>query len=267
MSTDSSAAPSAQTAPSASASTSTSASTPPSQDGSLNGAVVLITGANGGLGREFVSQALARGAVKVYATARNPQDWDDARVVPLALDVTSEADIASVAAAAQDTTIVINNAGVSPKDDDALTTPLDAVRRQFEVNVYGPLAINRAFAPILGANGGGAFIQVHSALSWASMPAHGAYGATKAALWSLSNVLRIQLAEQGTRVLGLHFGYTDTPMTNGIDSPKNDPADIVRAALDGLDQGAFEVTADDTARRVKSALSSPPEVLYPFLVK
>ncbi|MGG7509148.1 SDR family oxidoreductase [Plantibacter sp. YIM 135249] len=239
----------------------------PSTTPSLDGAVVFITGANGGLGREFVAQALARGAAKVYATARTPREWGDPRVVALPLDVTSADSIAAAAVAAQDATVVINNAGISPADDDALTTSLDEVRHLFEVNVFGPLAINRAFAPVLAANGGGSFIQVHSALSWASMPVHGSYGATKAALWSLSNVLRIQLAEQGTHVVGLHFGYTDTPMTGGIDSPKNDPADVVRAALDGLERGEHEVLADGTARNVKSALSSPIEVLYPFLAK
>ena len=130
----------------------------------LQGAVVLVTGANGGLGTEFVRQALERGAAKVYATARTPRDWNDERVVPLALDVTDAASIAAVAALAADTTVVVNNAGASAPST-MLDADLDEVRALFETNVFGPLAVAQAFAPVLTANGGGALVDIHSALS------------------------------------------------------------------------------------------------------
>jgi NAD(P)-dependent dehydrogenase (short-subunit alcohol dehydrogenase family) len=228
----------------------------------LAGSVVLVTGANGGLGTEFVRQALARGAGRVYATARKPQSWDDSRVVPLALDVTDAASIAEAAATAADTTIVISNAG-GHGGSSLLAMPLDQVRAVYETNVFGPIAVAQAFAPVLARNGGGALVDIHSALSWLAQP--GAYPSTKAALWSVTNSLRLELAGQGTQVVGAHLGYTDTPMTAGLDVAKADPRDIVAAIYDGLEAGEIEVLADDTSRWVKQQLSQPLTALYPQL--
>jgi NAD(P)-dependent dehydrogenase (short-subunit alcohol dehydrogenase family) len=228
----------------------------------LAGSVVLVTGANGGLGTEFVRQAVARGARRVYATARKPRTWDDDRVVPLALDVTEPASVAAAAAAAGDTTIVINNAGVGARGS-LLATPLEQVRAVYETNVFGPLAVAQAFAPVLEKNGGGALVDIHSALSWFSTT--GAYPSTKAALWSVTNTLRLELAAQGTQVVGAHLGYTDTPLTAGLDVAKEDPRDIVAAIYDGLEAGDYEVLADDTSRWVKQNLSQPLTALYPQL--
>lgn len=226
----------------------------------LAGSVVLVTGANGGLGTQFVLQALERGARRVYASARAPRTWDDEQVVPLALDVTDAASVADAAQAAADTTIVINNAGASA-GSSLLTMSLDEVRAAYETNVFAPIAVAQAFAPVLAKNGGGALVDVHSALSWLAQP--GAYSSTKAALWSVTNTLRLELAGQGTQVVGAHLGYTDTPMTARLDVPKADPRDIVAAIYDGLQAGDHEVLADDTSRWVKSQLSQPLAALYP----
>jgi NAD(P)-dependent dehydrogenase (short-subunit alcohol dehydrogenase family) len=226
----------------------------------LADSVVLVTGANGGLGAEFVRQALARGAKRVYATARNPRAWDDDRVVALPLDVTSADSVAAAAAAAGDATIVINNAGAAA-GNSLLATPLDELRGIYETNVFGPVAVAQAFAPILAKNGGGALIDIHSVLSWMSAP--GAYSSTKAALWSVTNTLRIELAEQGTHVVGAHLGYTDTPLTADLDVEKEDPRDIVGAIYDGLEAGDHEVLADDASRWTKGQLSEPLSALYP----
>lgn len=228
----------------------------------LEGSVVLVTGANGGLGTEFVRQALARGARRVYASARQPRAWGSDRVTPLALDVTDPASVAAAVDAAGDTTIVINNAGAVARGG-LLGASLDDVRAIYETNVFGPIAVAQAFAPVLEKNGGGALIDVHSALSWLSVP--GAYPSTKAALWSVTNTLRIELAGQGTHVVGAHLGYTDTPMTAGLDVDKADPRDIVAAIYDGLEAGDHEVLADDTSRWVKQNLSQPLTTLYPQL--
>ena len=230
----------------------------------LDGAVVLITGANGGLGREFVRQALHRGSRKVYASARNPQAWDDPRVTALPLDVTDEDSVDAAAAAAGDVTVLINNAGATGPGT-LLGADLDDVRNLFETNVFGPLAVAQAFAPVLAANGGGALVDIHSALSW--LARGGAYSASKAALWSLTNSLRLELAGQGTQVVGVHLGYTDTPMIAGLDVHKEDPADIVREVFNGLETGAHEVLADDTSRFVKDQLSQPLTVMYPELAR
>ena len=226
----------------------------------LEGATVLVTGANGGLGIEFVNQALARGAAKVYATARAPRDWADPRIVALALDVTDEASVAAAAAAAADTTIVVNNAGVSGTAPIA-TGEMTEIRRIMETNFFGAVNVARAFAPVVGSNGGGAYIDVHSVLSWIGLA--GAYSASKAAFWSATNSLRIELAPQGTQVVGLHLGYTETPMTAGIDAPMNDPADVVAAAYDGLEAGQLEVLADKLSADVKQGLAAPIDALYP----
>lgn len=230
----------------------------------ISGAVVLVTGANGGLGTEFVRQALELGATKVYATARTPREWDDERVVPLALDVTDEASVAAAAAQASDTTIVVNNAGIAG-DAPIATGDIALIRAIIETNLFGAIHVARAFAPVLASNGGGALVDVHSLLSWLGVA--GAYSASKAAFWSVTNSLRVELAPAGTHVLGLHLGYTDTPMATTVTAPKNDPADIVRVAYEGLAAGEFEVLADESTVRVKQALSAPVEALYPQLAK
>ena len=228
----------------------------------IAGAVVLVTGANGGLGAEFVQQALDLGAAKVYATARTPRAWDDARVVPLALDVTDEASVAEVAATAADTTIVINNAGVGGNVPIA-TGGTAGIRAVFETNFFGAITVAQAFAPVLARNGGGALVDVHSLLSWLGVA--GAYSASKAAFWSVTNSLRLELAPAGTHVMGLHLGYTDTPMVTNVTAPKNDPADVVRAAYAGLEAGEYEVLADEASARVKQGLAAPIAALYPQL--
>jgi len=229
---------------------------------SLKNSVVLVTGANGGLGRAFVADALRRGAAKIYATARTPQEWTDPRVVPMTLDVNDPASVAAAAEQAGDTTILINNAGISDCGRPVLGTPLDVVRSVFETNVFAQLAVTEAMAPVLARNGDGVIINLHSALSWLHT---GTYAASKAAFWAFSNALRIELMEQGTHVLGAHLGYTDTPMTARLDLPKEDPRDIVTAIFDGLENDEPEVLADDASRRVKQSLSAPLSVLYPQL--
>ena len=228
----------------------------------FEGAVVLVTGANGGLGREFVEQALDRGAAKVYASARSPRDWPDNRIVPITLDVTDDRSIRAAAELASDTTIVINNAGILG-GDNLSTTSIETIRATFEVNFFGAIQVVRTFAPVLAANGGGAFLDVHSVLSWIGLATD--YSASKAAFWSATNSFRIELAAQGTHVMGLHLGYTDTPMTAAVDAEKNDPADIVQLAYDGLAAGDYEVIADEISANVKAGLSAGIETLYPQL--
>lgn len=224
---------------------------------SLQNSVVLVTGANGGLGSHFVQQALDRGAAKVYASARNPQQWEDPRVVPLALDVTDRASIEAAAATADDVTVLINNAGIS--NDANVIGDEEKLRALFETNFFGPLAVANAFAPAL-RNHQGTLLDVHSVLSWIAIGS--GYSASKAALWSATNTLRIQLAENGVHVVGLHLGYTDTPMTSTVDAPKNDPRDVVASAYDGIEANAFEVLADDLSRQVKRGLAEPIEAMY-----
>lgn len=230
---------------------------------SLSGAVVLVTGANGGIGTRFVHEALARGAAKVYASARTPRAWDDERIVPLTLDVTDSASIAAAAAAATDVSVLINNAGASVSSPGILSHTDEEIRANVETNFLGPLFLTRAFAPILSANAPGAVIDIHSALSWYAVA--GIYSATKAAMWSATNSLRLELAPAGIHVVGVHVGYVDTAMAAHVTDPKLDPAVLVAKVLDATEAGEYEVLADETSVQLKAALSAPLEALYPEL--
>ncbi|MEU4642294.1 SDR family oxidoreductase [Micromonospora sp. NPDC023814] len=231
---------------------------------SLNGAVVLVTGANGGIGGHFVREALARGAAKVYATARKPRTWDDERIVPLALDVTDPASIKAAVEAAPDVTILINNAGATVSTPGILTHTDEEIRRNVETNFLGPIFLARAFAPILSAKSGNtAIVDLHSALSWYAVA--GIYSATKAALWSATNSLRLELLPAGVQVVGVHVGYVDTAMAAHTTDPKLAPADLVTQVLDTVEAGGYEVLADATSVQLKAGLSAPLEATYPQL--
>lgn len=225
----------------------------------LNNATVLITGANRGIGLAFARAALARGARKVYAGARDPSRVSLPGVEALRLDVTRPEDIAAAVQRCGDLTLLINNAGTAVMGG-ILDSDIEATRAQFDTNYFGPMRLSQAFAPVLAANGGGAILNVLSIASWISTPQLAVYGSTKAAAWSLTNGLRHELRAQGTQVLGLHMGFVDTDLTRGIDSPKSTPEAIVQAALDALEAGAEEVLADDITRQVKQGLSAQPGV-------
>ncbi|MCY1140642.1 SDR family oxidoreductase [Actinoplanes sp. Pm04-4] len=228
----------------------------------IKDSVVLVTGGSRGIGKALVDELFRRGAAKVYATARDPRTVTHPDAVPLKLEVTDEASVAEVAARASDVTILINNAGASA-GASYLESPLDDVRRDLDTNFYGPLLVTRAFVPVIERNGGGHLLNVHSALSW--LADGGPYSASKAALWSQTNSLRLQLAPRGIVVTGLHVAYVDTDMTAKIDAPKSDATDVAAAALEGIETNAFEVLADDVTRGVKSALSGDITLLYPQL--
>ncbi|MET9445591.1 SDR family oxidoreductase [Streptomyces cinerochromogenes] len=224
----------------------------------IEDSVALVTGGQRGVGKAFTEQLLARGARKVYATARNPRPSDDPRIEPVFLDVTHGYSVTDLAEQATDVDLVINNAGVL-HPAPLLTGDLAQVFATFDTNVYGPLRVVQAFAPILAGNGGGALVNIHSFLSWAA--GSGAYGASKAALWSLTNSLRIELAAQHTQVVGVHLGFADTDMVSAIPTEKIAPADVARIVLDGVENGENEVLVDEATRTIKAALSGPVENL------
>jgi NAD(P)-dependent dehydrogenase (short-subunit alcohol dehydrogenase family) len=229
----------------------------------LHGAVVLVTGANGGIGTHLVHEALARGARKVYASARTPRAWDDERIVPLTLDVTDGASIAAAVEAAPDVTVLVNNAGASVSSPGILSHSDEEIRQNVAVNFLGPLFLARAFAPVLAANGPSALVDIHSALAWYAVS--GIYSATKAALWSATNSLRLELAPQGVLVVGVHVGWVDTAMAAHTTDPKLDPADLVRQVFDAVEADRYEVLADQTSVQLKASLSGPLEAVYPEL--
>jgi NAD(P)-dependent dehydrogenase (short-subunit alcohol dehydrogenase family) len=227
----------------------------------ITGKTALVTGANRGLGRHLAAQLRDRGA-HVYAAARNPQAVDLAGVTPVALDVTDPASVAAAARATRDVAILVNNAG-SSTGSSLLTGDLADIRLELDTHFFGTLAVTRAFAPQLAAQGSTAVLNILSALSWLSFPGSGAYCAAKSAEWSLTNALRQELAAQGTRVTALHVGYMDTDMMGHLDVPKADPAVIAKLAIDGIEAGDAEIIADDTSRHVLAGLSGGVPALYP----
>ena len=223
----------------------------------IENAVVLVTGANRGIGLAFVSELLARGARKVYAAARDPSSIaPQPGVQALRLDVNNPEDVAAAATLASDVTLVINNAGIAQPGGFMSADSEEVMRRIFETNVFGVLRVSKAFAPVLQANGGGALLNVLSVASWVNGGELAAYSASKSAAWSLTNALRHELAAQKTQVLGLHMAYVDTDLTRGFDVPKTSPVQIVRRALDGLEAGADEVLADELTQHVKLAMTA-----------
>ena len=222
----------------------------------IEDAVVLVTGANRGLGEAFARTALERGAKKVYAAARNADSIRLPGVVPLTLDVTRASQAVAAAAAAKDVTLVINNAGISRPGGITRVQDLDTLREQLETNVFGMLNVAQAFAPLLARNGGGAMVNMLSALSWINATALSGYCVSKSAAWMLTNALRNELRASGTLVVGVHAGFIDTDMAAGFSGPKVSPASVVAQALDAVEHRREEVLADDGARRVHAGLSS-----------
>ncbi|MEU1621085.1 SDR family oxidoreductase [Streptomyces sp. NPDC005722] len=230
----------------------------------VQGSVAFVTGANRGLGEQFVKALFEAGAAKVYAGARDPAKVSVPDAVPIAVDITDHASVRAAAEQARDVTFLVNNAGSTTRAN-VLTADLDAFRSEFETHVIGTLAMSRAFAPVLGRNGGGAIVNVLSILSWVSVPRTAGYAAAKSGEWSITNALRLALAEQGTQVTALHVSYLATEMAAAVTGPKEDPATVARATLDGVEAGADEVVADDITRRVLAALSGGTGALYPQL--
>ena len=227
----------------------------------IQGSIALVTGANRGLGLAYAKALLAAGASKVYAGARDPSTVTLPGVVPVKLDVTNPQDVAAAAALCSEVNLVINNAGISggaflldAADGEA------TLRRLLETNLHGIHAMAVAFAPVLKANGGGALLNMLSALSWLSLESTSAYSVSKAAAWALTNGLRNELRAQGTQVLGVHAGYIDTDMVSHIDAPKSSPVDIAARTLEALAKGESEVLADETSRQVKAGFGATPAV-------
>ena len=222
----------------------------------IENSVVLVTGANRGIGKSFVHALVAAGARKVYAAARSVDSLDglttDARVVAVKLDVTSDSDVRALAAKASDVTLLINNAGVLDFGS-VLEAPLQAFERNFATNFYGVLASSRAFAPIIEKNGGGAIVNMHTLLALASMPGFGVYNASKAAAWSLTQSMRAGLAGRGVAVHGVFPGPVDTDMLKGVPVAKAGPDDVARAVVQGVSQGEEDIFPDPTSAALYQA--------------
>jgi len=235
----------------------------------IAGTTALVTGANRGIGRALVEALLARGAARVYATARRPEALGDLvarygeRVVPLRLDVTRPSEVRAVAAQAGDVRQVINNAGIVAKFGGELTDAdwITAARDEFEVNVLGALSLTQAFAPALTGRAGAAIVNISSLAGLVAFPFLASYSASKAALHSLTQVARALLAPHGVHVVGVYPGPIDTDLAKPFEMVKTPPEAAANAILDGLEDGREEIFPDPMAREVGELFLRDPKAL------
>jgi NAD(P)-dependent dehydrogenase (short-subunit alcohol dehydrogenase family) len=229
----------------------------------IDGSVALVTGANRGLGQAYARELVKRGAAKVYGAARDSAAVTEPGVTPIALDITDAERVAQVAAQCADVSLLVNNAGVMRASTFIGAPNLDAARLEMETNYFGTLSMCRAFAPVLAANGGGAIINMLSVTSFYTNPFNASYGASKAAGWSLTNGVRLELHHQGTLVVAVHAGFIDTDMAALVDAPKISPESVAEQVFAAVEAGQVEVLADERTRFVKASLPHDQELIYP----
>lgn len=233
----------------------------------INEAVALVTGANRGIGRAFVEALSLLGANRIYATARSMDSLkeivaiDPQRIIPVELDLTNPNSIAAVAQLAQDVNLLINNAGVLATGGFFSETSLETARWEMETNYFGTLYMIRAFAPILQRNGGGAIVNLLSVASVVNVPVFGSYSASKAALYSLTQGVRAELAAQGTLVVGVFPGPVDTAMSEGVPLDKVPPSQIATAALQAVEQRIEDVNPNPVSQQVFADIHQDPKAV------
>lgn len=229
--------------------------------GSIKGSVVLITGATGAIAQALISALEARGAAKIYAAARDISALAASpNLVPIKMDVTSDADVARAAAAATDVTLLINNAGVNHNTSFMTAPSLAMASEEIETNYLAPLRVMRAFAPTLIANRG-AVLNMLTILSRVNLPFMGSYCASKAAALSLTQGMRGELAPQGVRVAAALPGAVDTRMTAVLTIPKMTPAAAATEILDGFEAGEEEIYVGEMARGIAQGLAHDPKAV------
>lgn len=184
---------------------------------------------------------------------------DPKRIVPLELDITRPGQIRRAAGRARDVHLLVNNAGSVRFAGLIAAESLEAARAEMEINYFGTLAVTRAFAPILGANGGGAIVNVLAAQGLVNLPLLGSGSASKAAAHSMTQGVRAELAAQGTRVVGVYVGLVDTDLTSHLDVPKGAPAQVAEAALGALADGGEDVFPDAAAVEIRDGLARDPK--------
>lgn len=207
---------------------------------------VLITGANRGIGRALVNEALRRGAARAYAGTRGALEIADARVIPLALDVTNTSQIQHAADQVGELDLLINNAGIAIYDD---LSNLEVIEQHMAVNFFGLLKVTQAFLPLL-RHSKGAIVNNSSLAALAALPMIPSYSVSKAAAFNLTQSLRALLAGQGVTVHAVVLGPIDTDMNRGLEIPKASPESAAAAIFDGLEKGEEDIFPDPVSQSV-----------------
>jgi len=223
----------------------------------IKDSVAFVTGSNRGIGKSYIAALLKGGAKKVYAGMRDvgefsaiAAEWPEehrGKVEPINLDITNEGHIRSALTKAGDVTLLINNAGIANFTGLISADNLDSARQEMEVNYFGTLRVTRAFAPILKKNGGGALVNVLTVASLGCFPVLGSYSASKAALHSLTQGVRAELAAQGTQVFGVYPGPIETDMAKDFDMEKSSPDLIAEGTLSAIEKGEEDIFIDPMA--------------------
>ena len=229
----------------------------------IAGSVALVTGANRGLGQVYARELVSRGAARVYGAARNAAAVTEPGVTPIQLDITDPDRVAQVAQECPDVSLLVNNAGILKYSTFLDAPDLDSARAEMETNYFGTLRMCRSFAPVLKANGGGAIVNMLSVTSFYTNPFNASYGASKAAGWSLTNGVRLELHHQGTLVVAVHAGFIDTDMAALTNAPKDSPESVAQQVFDAVEADQVEVLADERTRTIKAELSRDQELIYP----
>jgi NAD(P)-dependent dehydrogenase (short-subunit alcohol dehydrogenase family) len=233
----------------------------------IKGSVALVTGGNRGIGEAFVRALIGAGAARVYVGARDPANAAHlaaefpGQALAVRLDVTRPEQIEAAAAACGDVSILINNAGAFLNRRLIAAPDLAAAREEMEVNYFGPVALCRAFAPILARNGGGAIVNVLSSGGLVAVPAMGGYSPSKFAGRAAAACIRAELAGQGTQVTALIVGSVDTRMAAHVAGHKEAPADIAKAGIAAIRRAIDEMDTDLMAVEVRASLARDPKAL------
>lgn len=213
----------------------------------IAGKTILITGANRGIGRAVVHEALRRGAKRVYAATRSGEiDIADPRVTPLTLDVTNPVQIRQAADQVESLDILVNNAGIAIYDN---LGDLEVVQRHLDVNLFGVLRVTQAFLPQL-ERANGAVLNHLSIVALASLPIISGYSLSKAGALNMTQSLRAQLSRQGVGVHAVLLGPIDTDMNRGLDIPKASTASAAQNIFDGLERGEEDIFPDPTSQSI-----------------
>lgn len=239
----------------------------------VEGAVALVTGANGGIGKYYVETLQAAGVSRIYAGARNIESLAELtvsnpqKIIPIQLDITDEQSVNNAATKYQDVNLLINNAGIGLMQGFISAKDLKSARAEIEVNYFGTLVMCRAFAPILKSNGGGAIVNMLTILARVNLPINGSYCASKAAALLMTQGIRAELAAQGTLVVAVMPGTVDTGMSKDFPPPKVAPEVVAKTAINAVIDEVEDVYPGEQATEIATQLLVNPKAVEKLMAQ